>query len=426
MKILATIRKEWLTLMRDAGGLLLIFLMPLLLVTVMSLVQDAPFKDYTQMRFEILCVNEDRDSLGHWIEQTLTSSGAFVVTDTYHGKPLTDSLATSLVQHGDYKAYIHLPPSATDQITRKTEVVVQSLMAGFGITAPPSPDGDSQRVVIRIVFDPITKANFRQSLLFGVEKITASAQSRLLMATFAKQIKNMSGDSSIQPPDLSQMVQVTEQRSSLGFDTGAMSSVQHNVPAWTMFAMFFILFPLAGNFIKEREDGSILRLNLISGSQFPFILGKCAFHFMVCMVQFLVMMGVGLYIMPLLGLPKLVIGGEWGHIALAAAAISLCATSYAMWIATAFRTHNQALAFGSTSVVILAAIGGVWVPTFVMPAVMQQVSQLSPLAWGLELCNHIFLRHSPLSELVPYFFRLIVFSLVCLGTAYWLHSRKGE
>ncbi len=34
------------------------------------------------------------------------------------------------------------------------------------------------------------------------------------------------------------------------------NSVQHNVPAWSIFAMFFIVIPIAGNMIREREDGS--------------------------------------------------------------------------------------------------------------------------------------------------------------------------
>ena len=33
-----------------------------------------------------------------------------------------------------------------------------------------------------------------------------------------------------------------------------------------MFAMFFIIIPLTGNIIKERQSGSILRLKLIPGS----------------------------------------------------------------------------------------------------------------------------------------------------------------
>ena len=89
MKIVATIYKEFLTLVRDPGGMAMIFLMPVVLVTVMSFVQDAPFRDYTQFKFDILCVNEDQDSLGTWVEHSLMSSGSFTMVKEYQGKSIT-------------------------------------------------------------------------------------------------------------------------------------------------------------------------------------------------------------------------------------------------------------------------------------------------------------------------------------------------
>ena len=122
-----------------------------------------------------------------------------------------------------------------------------------------------------------------------------------------------------------------------------LNSVQHNVPAWTMFAMFFILYPLAGNFIKEREEGSMLRLRLISGSQWPVISGKFGFYFLICLVQFLLMIAVGIYIMPLLGLTKLVLGSNPLGILITACSVAMAATGYGVLIAVYFRTAQQAL-----------------------------------------------------------------------------------
>ena len=38
------------------------------------------------------------------------------------------------------------------------------------------------------------------------------------------------------------------------------NATQHNVPAWSMFAVFFIVVSLAGNMIRERETGCLNRL----------------------------------------------------------------------------------------------------------------------------------------------------------------------
>jgi ABC-2 type transport system permease protein len=65
------------------------------------------------------------------------------------------------------------------------------------------------------------------------------------------------------------------------------NSVQHNVPAWTIFAMFFIVIPLGGALLKEREDGSLLRLKLMPGSYLHIQLGKVLFYVIVCIFSFI-------------------------------------------------------------------------------------------------------------------------------------------
>jgi ABC-2 type transport system permease protein len=89
MKILATIRKELLLLLRDMGGLAMIFLMPLILVTVMALVQDAPFRDYQDLKFQVLYVNNDKDSLGEVFEHSLREAKNLELVTSVNGQPIT-------------------------------------------------------------------------------------------------------------------------------------------------------------------------------------------------------------------------------------------------------------------------------------------------------------------------------------------------
>jgi ABC-2 type transport system permease protein len=191
-----------------------------------------------------------------------------------------------------------------------------------------------------------------------------------------------------------------------------------------MFAMFFILYPLAGNFIKEREEGSMLRLRLISGSQWPVISGKFAFYFFVCLIQFILMIAVGIYIMPMLGLTKLVLGSNPLGILITACSVAMAATGYGVLIAVYFRTPQQALSFGSVSVVILSAIGGVWVPVYIMPEILQTISRFSPMSWGLESFNDLFLRQASIQAILPNVLRLMGFSLVALAASVIIHKSR--
>lgn len=114
MKIFATIKKEGILLLRDPGGLALIFLMPLGLVIVMALIQDAPFRDYQETRLEVIFVDNDQDSLGKKIQNAFLRSPniQFVVESD-------SNQARSVVRSGKYKAAILIPSGASESLRKK-------------------------------------------------------------------------------------------------------------------------------------------------------------------------------------------------------------------------------------------------------------------------------------------------------------------
>lgn len=420
MKTLATIYKEFLLLIRDPGGLALIFIMPLALVIVMALVQDAPFRDYQEIKLDVLFVDQDGDSLSAKVKQAFDASpnvNLVVKTDTAEAK--------QLVRSGAYKAAIVIPAHSSETLREKTRQLITEVFSNFGLTEAPKDSIDLAAIGIKVLFDPAIKSNYKQTLTGGVQKIVAGIQAEWILDELQNQLSEGRTDAKKTPVKLTEIIQVNEEYASEKKYEGLMlNSVQHNVPAWTMFAMFFILYPLAGNFIKEREEGSMLRLRLISGSQFPVISGKFAFYFMVCLLQFILMIAVGIYIMPLLGLSKLVLGTNILGILLVACSVAMAATGYGVLIAVYFRTPQQALSFGSVSVVILSAIGGVWVPVYVMPEILQTLSRFSPMSWGLEAFNDLFLRQASIQSILPNVLRLTGFSLVALFISVIIHKSR--
>lgn len=420
MKILATIYKEFLLLIRDPGGVALIFIMPLALVIVMALVQDAPFRDYQEVKLEVIFIDQDRDSLSAKVMNALKASANVTLVmknDTAEAK--------QLVQAGNYKAALVLPKNASTNLRRKTKQLITNVFANFGF--PAETDSAKLPVIdIKIFFDPAIKSNYKQALSGAVEKIAANVQAEWVLDELQQQLS----EGSDEPPqkiafDVTKIMRVEQRYASENKYQGVnLNSVQHNVPAWTMFAMFFILYPLAGNFIKEREEGSMLRLRLISGSQWPVISGKFGFYFLVCLLQFVLMIAVGIYVMPLLGLTKLVLGSNPLGILITACSVAMAATGYGVLIGVYFRTPQQALSFGSVSVVILSAIGGVWVPIYVMPDILQTVSRFSPMSWGLESFNDLFLRQASIYAILPNVLRLMGFALVALAASVIIHKSR--
>ena len=202
------------------------------------------------------------------------------------------------------------------------------------------------------------------------------------------------------------------------------NSVQHNVPAWSMFAIFFIVISLAGNMIREREIGCYNRLMTMPCSFHLYLFSKICVYLIVCLSQLCLMIATGMYLTPLFGLPALKLGHSMIALVAMSVSASLAAIGYGLAIGSLARTNQQASVFGAVSVVILAAIGGVWIPVFIMPYYMQIISRVSPLNWGLNGFNDLFVRDSGMMEVMPYILSLLLFFAVTLFISYRMNRKQ--
>ena len=102
----------------------------------------------------------------------------------------------------------------------------------------------------------------------------------------------------------------------------------------------------------------------------------------------------------------------------------LSAIGFGILLGTIAKTQEQSAPFGATSVIILAAIGGVWVPVFAMPKIMQIIAESSPMNWGLEAFYDVLLRNASLLDLVPELSLLFLFFIVTTTIALLYEKKK--
>ena len=202
------------------------------------------------------------------------------------------------------------------------------------------------------------------------------------------------------------------------------SSVQQNVPAWSLFGIFFIVVPLAGSLLGERRSTTIKRLFSMPVSPLTLLVGKVVAYVLVCLAQCGLILMIGKYLLPALGTPAFEIGPQ----PLAALVVTLCAilaaTGYGTLLGVVARTYAQSAMFGAISVVVAAALGGVMVPVYAMPKLMQVISVVSPLNWGLEAFLDIFVRGGSLATVVGQLVGLLAFFMVSMLLA-WISLFRG-
>ncbi len=113
---------------------------------------------------------------------------------------------------------------------------------------------------------------------------------------------------------------------------------------------------------------------------------------MVTILQAVVIFAIGNKIFPLIGLPALHIPNDIWGLLIVTMVCGYCAVSYAICVGVFANTPEQSNGFGAISILILAALGGLLVPSFAMPANLQKILRISPLHWALEAYYGLFLE----------------------------------
>lgn len=127
---------------------------------------------------------------------------------------------------------------------------------------------------------------------------------------------------------------------------------------------------------------------------------------------------------PLLDLPAFEVGHHFLQLSAMALFAGLAAIGFGILLGTIATTQEQSAPFGATFVVILAAVGGVWVPVFVMPAIMQTISKLSPMNWALSGFYDILLRQGSWLAILPNIILLLLFFMLTLLIAVLYDKKK--
>lgn len=421
----ATLKKEALIMIRDWGGLLLLFLMPALLIVVMALVQDAPFREFREQKLELLLSDGDQNSrLSQALKKALDSSGHFLVITALDGQPLHEQSMKQALRKGAYSLGIQIPAGAHAELVNASQRTTNRFSKALGLgTLPTRPPRDS--VQIRLYFDPITKPGFRQSTYQALESYLSGAQMGYVLERMDQLVLNSTSLDSLPPLDAGLGIGLEERPVSEPRIPGKyLSSVQHNVPAWTLFGMFFIILPIITHSIKEREEGTALRLRMIPGVLTPVLLAKVVFFTLFGTAQFWIMLSMGYYFLPWLGLDRLHLGDQPMALTAMALCIAFAASSLGFLFGRLFRTTNQGLPVGSITIVLLAAIGGIWVPIELFPPVLHRLARLSPLFWSMEAIQNLMIRDLPWTANRAPLLWLTGLGILCLLMSLYIEKKR--
>ncbi|MCG2430637.1 ABC transporter permease [Aequorivita sp. F64183] len=418
-KLWASTYKELLLLLRDLGGIAILFVMPMLLLIVITLVQDSTFKTISDITIPVLLVDNDKGEVSKNIIDNLSESNSFQILQKD-----SEEEAKEAVFAGKYQLAIVIPESLSTSLQKKVNQNVEGILSKFGL------EEDSLLVKketipvkeVRLYFDPATQVSFKSSVKNGIDKMISKIETQSIYKAFQSELGEDEDESIF---DTENFIAFKEILPTKNNEEIVPNSAQHNVPAWTLFAIFFIIVPLSINLVKEKNQGTFVRLRTQPVNYATVLGGKTIVYLGVCLIQFTLMLLVGIYIFPAIGLPVVDVTGKLFLLYVVAIFSGLAAIGLGLLLGTIAKTQEQAAPFGATTVVILAALGGVWVPVFVMPKFMQLISKISPMNWGLEAFYDVFLRNVSFVKILPEISLLLLFFLLTILIAIIYNRSKN-
>jgi ABC-2 type transport system permease protein len=186
------------------------------------------------------------------------------------------------------------------------------------------------------------------------------------------------------------------------------------VPGFTVMFVFFLVNIMARSFISERELGTLRRLQMAPISPMSVLVGKTLPFYLISIAQCVVLFGCG----------KLLFGMSWGphpfYLVPMILCTSLAATTLGLLLATLVKTDQQVSAYGTSMVIILAAISGCFMPRDWLPTIMQNISLFTPHAWALVGFDAVLARRSVDALVVARCSgMLLAFSTIFLMIGWW-------
>lgn len=386
---LAAIVKELRLIGRDPHGLALLFVLPLVFILIMSLAMRDLYADRAGAGVGVLVIDQSGGAQAQALYARLAANQGFALT-----RLAETADARAALRAGGYAFAVELPEDFETRIGEAASLAAQSALVRVTVAADTSRQ-------LELIFN----AALREAL--------QRQRAEIMLARM--------GVTSLAAEDEASSRRVETVYAYEGPRAAAPSAVQQNVPAWLVFALFFVAVPFSNAFIKERQQGALARLrstNMGAGAQFA---GKLAPYFAINQMQVLLMLLAGAFLVPLLGGEALALNGAPLGFILLSAALSIAALGMAMLIAVIARTSEQATLTAGVGNIVLAAIGGVMVPKFVMPEAMQTLAGFSPMAWGVDGFLELLLRGGGVLDIQLELLKLTGFGLAALALAWALY-----
>lgn len=385
--------KEIQVLLRERGGLAVLFLLPLLIGSLYGTMQSQLSRDAESnpILLSVALVNQDDGIFGQELSKALRGISILEIVS-----PATPAEAEAQVSQGDLTAAIIIPPDFTSKINayEPSQLTV--------ILDPADPTGSE--IINGIMKSAVAEVTVWGEVQYGVRTVlnesglleeadpdaqrAAAAQSLGVIMTRINELRS------------DPLIRISSQDlQGATVEGGITVYFAYLFPGITVMFVFFIVGMAGESLLREREMGTLRRLVAAPLPKAAVIAGKVlAFTLLVC-IQVSVLFGVAhiAFQMPL--------GNEPLGLVLLIIILGLVASALGMLVASFSRSAKQADNIGTILGFVLAGLGGAIAigqfPLTRSSGPMAIVAQLTPHSHAIEAFYRMMAEKGSLVDILP-------------------------
>lgn len=423
-KLWASIKKDIRILSRDRVGISLMFVMPIILVVVVTSIQNSTFQLVNKNKLPIVICNTDTGKAARQFIESVNTIGMFTVTQT--GKDKAATIANDM-QNKDAMLGVVIPSNFSADVQKRAKNASDKAMAAFSGQADSVkvPQSAVSSEALTLYYNPVLQESLRFSIQGAIQSALQLVQTRQTLRTLYYDSNEKELPKSLENEMLNSNTKITMLPVSKDGTRTTPNASQHNVPAWTIFAMFFVIMSLGGSVVREKVSGSFIRLKTLPTNYLVGLLSKQITYLVVTLIQAVTIFSIGIWLFPIIGLPPLNLPSDLFALFLVTLVCGWCAVSYSICVGVFADTQEQSNGFGAISIVILACIGGLMVPSFAMQGLAKTLTNLSPMHWCLEAYYRLFLENGSLKDILNQIGSLFVITVVIQIVTYLGLKRKN-
>ena len=406
--------KEFLLLLRDPGGLFVLFLMPVMFMVVFSLALGGLFEEGaaegSTRALEVPVAIGGAGEVAEQVAEQLDATQGLTIIRERDGQELTADAVAQLVADGEYPVGVVFPAGLTalledPRILRGEQVqplevdVIVDPATSAQVTGPL--EGALSAVLQQVVGRKLGEAG--AAAWFEQVAVDLPAEVRRQLATSMQQDGQGEGALPV----------TTRRRVPPGVEREQFpDQFQQNAAGYTVMGVFFIAAVMIESIFRERRSGAMRRLRAAPMGRTPIVLSKLAPFYVVNLIQTVIMFAIA----------RLAFGLDLGFIpalVVVSAALALAATGLGIALAGVARSETQGTGLAVIVVLTTSALGGVMVPRFIMPEAMQQIGNITPQAWAVQGYQDVLVRGQGLGGVWLEAGVLLIFAVVFTAIGIW-------